>query len=383
MATTYARDNGSTGMPTNKGVLSGVATFATHMAIGAFTGISLYNVIELNIGIFMCFKSRKGLYFWSMWLATQGVLLESLGFVLKFYDIVPRWEVSCTLTTVGWYLMVTGQSVVLYSRLNLVIEETRIVRGVLVMIVWNAITLHITTTVFTFGSLETGAEKFTRGSRILEIIQMTVFSAQELIISIIYIRGTIRFFRPVYSPHVRSVMMQLLLINVAIIAMDAGLLITEYMNYYAVQMAMKPAVYSVKLKLEFAVLNQLIRLSNPSHGLSFGLVEENARAMAGHEPSIAKPLGFRGWIRMLRCAHHHDRFAGNDINGASSTADMSGRRTARPCSDGDWIENELNMLSAKSSHKYDNGSHAIDVSDNRGVSETDSIQVREPNPAHL
>lgn len=48
--------------------------------------------------------------------------------------------------------MVTGQSVVLWSRLHLLVEHGRILRWTIWMIIIDAIILHIPTTVLTFGS---------------------------------------------------------------------------------------------------------------------------------------------------------------------------------------------------------------------------------------
>ncbi|KAF4979762.1 hypothetical protein F66182_17267, partial [Fusarium sp. NRRL 66182] len=45
-----------------------------------------------------------------------------------------------------------------------------------------------------------------------------------------------------------------------IILMDVALLVVEYKNIYVIETTLKGAIYSIKLKLEFAVLGQLIRL---------------------------------------------------------------------------------------------------------------------------
>ncbi|OAQ62882.2 hypothetical protein VFPPC_08807 [Pochonia chlamydosporia 170] len=279
----HSRDTGDG--TTNETLIS--ASLASHMTIAAFTAIAWYNVIELDISVYMAFKRKRGLYFWSIVLSTQGILLHSLAFILKFYGIITQFEVTCTMITIGWYLMVTGQSLVLYSRLNLIVRETWIIRAVLIMIIWNAITLHIPTTVLTFGSNSPNPDRFTHGFRIMEMIQMTMFSIQELIISATYIWATMRFLRPVYNDRVRSVMTQLVWINVAIILMDVAMLTMEYLDYYSIQVAMKAAIYSVKLKLEFTVLNQLIRISKPSNNFSLNLDEPGNQPAPGTRPGVA------------------------------------------------------------------------------------------------
>ena len=129
---------------------------------------------------------------------------------------------------------------------------------------------------------------------------MTVFCVQELIISVIYIWATVRFLRPTAADaaaaaaagaaaayrrrHTRSVMLQLLWINIAIIAMDLAMLTMEYMGKYHLEAVMKGAIYSVKLKLEFAVLNQLMQLASSSHNPAL-------RSGNGHKTASPSPEG--------------------------------------------------------------------------------------------
>lgn len=253
-------DNGSTNTPLNLDE----PNLALHMTLAAFTGIAWYNVIELNIAVYMTFKRKRGLYFWSVFACIWGIALHSTAFILKLYGIVRAYQVTCTLITIGWYAMVTGQSLVLYSRLHLVVHEPRLIRGVLAMIVFNAVAMHLPTTVLTYGSNSPDWRRFSEGFRVMEKIQMTMFCVQELAISGIYIWATLQFLRPAYRRSIRSVMVQLLWINVAIIAMDLAMLTMEYLNKYFLEAVMKGAIYSVKLKLEFAVLNQLMQLANSS-----------------------------------------------------------------------------------------------------------------------
>ena len=236
----------------------------TYMTIAAFTAIAWYNVIELNIQVFMTFKRHRGLYFWSLLISSYGCVLHALGFLLKFFQLTTNNYFSVTIITIGWYCMVTGQAVVLYSRLHLVVREQKILRSVLAMIIVDAFCFHIPTTVLTYGSNSSDSVEFTTAFNIVERMQMTAFCMQEFIISGIYVYSTIKLLRPVYHGRTRRVMMQLIWINLIIIAMDVVLLAMEYTNNYEVEATLKAMVYSIKLKLEFAVLNQLMTLANSS-----------------------------------------------------------------------------------------------------------------------
>ncbi|OBT71835.1 hypothetical protein VF21_09767 [Pseudogymnoascus sp. 05NY08] len=252
---------------------TGVDSQGLRTALATLFGISWYNAIELIFLIFNSFHQYKGLYFWSLLLsASIGIILYSLGFFLKFFQLADSW-IYVTLSTISWYVMVTGQSLVLYSRLHLVLMDRKILRLVLYMIIINSITLYIPTTVLTYGSNANGStQAFIQGYNIIEKIEMTGFCIQEFIISRLYVAETIKLLNLNLERRNRKIIYQLLSINLFIITMDLSLLAIEYASYYAIQVTLKGVIYSVKLKLEFAVLGKLIRLVN-SHGGSNGMNE--------------------------------------------------------------------------------------------------------------
>ena len=236
----------------------------TYMSMAAFTAVAWYNALELNVQVFLTFKRHRGLYFWSLIISSWGCVLHALGFLLKFFQLTTNNYVSVTVITIGWYAMVTGQAVVLYSRLHLVVREPKVLRGVLAMIIVDAFCFHIPTTVLTYGSNSHDPGRYTGAFNVVERLQMTAFCIQEFIISGIYVFSTIRLLRPVYHGRTRKVMMQLIWINMIIIGMDVVLLAMEYGKNYEIEATLKAMVYSIKLKLEFAVLNQLMTLANSS-----------------------------------------------------------------------------------------------------------------------
>ncbi|KAI9816224.1 MAG: hypothetical protein M1827_001825 [Pycnora praestabilis] len=260
---------------------------ATFMAIAAFTAIAWYNAIELNLQVFLTFKRHRGLYFWSLLISSWGCVLHSLGFILKFFQLTTNDYLSVTIITIGWYAMVTGQAVVLYSRLHLVVREQRTLRLVLSMIIVDAICFHIPTTILTYGSNSSDPNKYAGPFSYMERIQMTAFCIQEFIISGIYVYATIKLLRPVYHGRTRKVMMQLIWINLIIITMDVILLAMEYKGNYEIEATLKAMVYSIKLKLEFAVLNQLMQLANSGVADATLAMNREARAEDPRAGSIA------------------------------------------------------------------------------------------------
>ncbi|KKZ61785.1 hypothetical protein EMCG_00512 [[Emmonsia] crescens] len=229
--------------------------------------ISLYNAVELFVLIFVAFSAFKGLYFWSLLLSTLvGIVPYAIGSLLGFFLPLPSSSWICfVLVSVGWWTMTTGQSLTLYSRLHLVLRNPKVLRLVLFMIIANALILHLPSAIISFGYYS--RDSLFEAYFTVEKVQMTVFSIQELIISTLYIWETIKLLR--FSPENgnRRIMCQLISINVIVTLMDIGLLAAVYADLFYFEPSLRVTIYSVKLKLEFAVLRQLVNLAN-SHSCS-------------------------------------------------------------------------------------------------------------------
>lgn len=235
------------------------------MFIVFFSGLAMYNACELVGIIFLVFKRYNGLYFWSMLVADLGIIPYSLGFLLKFMNITTGKSryAAVVVITIGWWPMITGQSVVLWSRLHLIMSGSKAQQTITWtkwMIVANFFLLHIPTTVLTFGSNgHLATENFGKAYNVYEKIQMIGFFIQETILSSIYIRETIKLLHTSLQPGTRKTMRQLILINVIIIILDLGLLGLECASLYILEILLKGVIYSVKLKLEFAILGKLVK----------------------------------------------------------------------------------------------------------------------------
>lgn len=231
----------------NMAVLQMVSMFA----IGA------YNALEVGIKTFDCFKHYRGLYFWSMQVASWGILLHAIPAEIRFVSQAPNLPMTIPFI-LGWWAMVTGQAVVLYSRLHLVVSDASHVRWVLWMIVISFFVLSVPMTVLFF-EVNFGNARFARAAAIYDRIQLTGFCVQDFVICAIYIREALRALQPVIEVRGREgrkVIIHLLVVNVIVVIMNVLLLVTEYKMHF-IQVSFKTVVYSIKLKLEFAVLNRL------------------------------------------------------------------------------------------------------------------------------
>lgn len=75
------------------------------IAAGAFIGMALLLFVEVNVLIFRAFKKRQGLYFWSMQLGSLGILINTIGIILKLFtslSIQRIWPLSIHAIYRGW-----------------------------------------------------------------------------------------------------------------------------------------------------------------------------------------------------------------------------------------------------------------------------------------
>jgi hypothetical protein len=235
-------------------------SFAVQASIASLLGCALYSAIELIILIFSIFKKYHSLYFWSLLVSTMlGVIPDALGLLLKYFELAPIW-IPVTLSTAGWTIMVTGQSLVLYSRLHLIFSDRRILHFVLGMIIFDAIVLQIPQIIASYGAVYVCHLHFQSFFDKWEKVQLTGFFVQEVLISSFFIVQTTRLMRmyPTQSTRRANILYQLLAINLMIIFMDISLLTLEFTGYFITQTVLKCFFYTVKLKLEIAVLSRLV-----------------------------------------------------------------------------------------------------------------------------
>jgi hypothetical protein len=230
--------------------------------------LSLYNALELLLLILVTFKKRCGLYFWSLLVSSLGVILYSGGYIFDYFHLTYTL-VGDIINNIGWWTMVTGQSVVLYSRLHLVLHDPKVLRFVLYMIVVDAIIFHGMTTIVHFGTYSSH-QGFNKAFKVVEKFQMTGFCIQEFIISGLYTKEVVRYLHIVTQKGVRRTMWELFTINVFIVALDIGLLVIEYLNLSVFEITFKGVVYSVKLKMELAILGKLVSMSQSGNRVVSG-----------------------------------------------------------------------------------------------------------------
>ncbi|KAE9988203.1 hypothetical protein EG328_000159 [Venturia inaequalis] len=215
-------------------------------------------------------KHRRGLYFWSIIVTSWCLCIRALGYMLTFLVPNSPWYLGTILAQAGWVAMVSGFSTVLYSRLNLIMENQTTRRRILIMIVLNGLVFHTAMVTISVGSAAVRNTKpghpqpaWGRANTPLERIQIIVFSGQECLLSFFYVRAAYQYLRSrfVQRGKIRKTMCLLLGVQVIIIIVDIALIAVDFADLLMLKLFIHSFIYSVKLELEFVVLNQLVELS--------------------------------------------------------------------------------------------------------------------------
>ena len=153
---------------------------------------------------------------------------------------------------------------------------------------------------------------------------MCGFFCQEVILSSIYIVETSKILRSSLQPNTRKTMQQLLLINAVIIVMDLALLSLEAASLYILETLFKGVIYSIKLKLEFAILGKLVKfvgssqVSATARNASVGFVSANGTK----ETAISQDTDINEFVDLTR--------VGTDITHPSRPSESLASRRKNP-----------------------------------------------------
>lgn len=117
-----------------------LATIGEVTLFMGFTGICWFNNVELLMKVFLVFRQYSGVYFYSLIFSALGTACyQSFLYVL----ILNKMDVRDSLSglQIRWTFMVTGQSLVLWSRLHCILVKPKILKMILATIVFNTVTM--------------------------------------------------------------------------------------------------------------------------------------------------------------------------------------------------------------------------------------------------
>ncbi|KAI1085202.1 hypothetical protein F5B20DRAFT_133543 [Whalleya microplaca] len=226
--------------------------------LAVFTALPIWTTVELTVWVLHTFERWRGIYFWSVLVTTWGVSIHAVGFVLKFCVPEANWILATVLAEIGWVAMVSGFSIVMWSRLHLVIRSSpRTLRLVLAMIILNAFLFHIPTIIFQFLlSNQATHARFLPFMNITEKVQIVCFSIQEIVISVIYVWGTLNLLKCSLNDKAKNTMTFLIIVQVIVILIDVLVIVLDYLGYFTLKAVLHSFNYAFKLQIEFVVLNE-------------------------------------------------------------------------------------------------------------------------------
>lgn len=117
----------------------GVQIISAHI----FLGMTFYLCIEVVVRLLLrC--TRLSLYFWAFFIGILAIAVCSIVLIIGNFSFTGAVVV---LTHLSWWTFKFAQSIVLYSRLDLVMSNRHILRYVLWTIIFTAVVVGLPTTV--------------------------------------------------------------------------------------------------------------------------------------------------------------------------------------------------------------------------------------------
>ncbi|KAE9990371.1 hypothetical protein EG327_001509 [Venturia inaequalis] len=234
--------------------------------LSSFFAISLYLTLDLLIQIHLKFKKYTGLYYFSILATTVGIGMHAIAFILKLF--VPGMAddglnslaanlASTAVAKIGWVLNTTGFSMVLWSRLGLVIRDGRIRTWTLCIIILDAILLHTPIIVFSFGLSTPSAREWLPYMSHMERIQIIGFTLQDLALSTFYTISSARLLDIRYTKQRRNLFIALAFAQLFGLVADSVMVALDFVDMFTLKACLHPLIYAVKMKIEFLVLNLL------------------------------------------------------------------------------------------------------------------------------
>ncbi|KAH7378372.1 hypothetical protein DE146DRAFT_318321 [Phaeosphaeria sp. MPI-PUGE-AT-0046c] len=237
----------------------------------AMGSIAIWSMVPLVIRLLTTMKRRSGLYFYAILITSCGISTRQFGILTLWLIPGCPWVLRRLLVEVGTIAMVSGFSVVLYSRLGLICTNLRVRRAILIMIICNGFIWHTVSIVSNGGirylknrRMKSQLAHWERVHAPLDKTQFVMFSAQEIIISSLYVRAAYHYLQSKFNAQkskTRSTMCLLLLAQIVIISLDITIIALNLAGFAKLKVIIHSFIYSIKLELEFVVLNQLIDLS--------------------------------------------------------------------------------------------------------------------------
>ncbi|QDS71780.1 hypothetical protein FKW77_009331 [Venturia effusa] len=222
-----------------------------YCTIAGFHAVAVSMALEINLQLLSTFRRWTTLYFWSLLAASWGVTILTISFDLTFFTRKP--DGAQVLTGFGWVLMVTGFSLILYSRLHLVLYNRTQLHIILAIIILDAFLFHLPVIVSDY-------IKGARGARLYWIVSNMeiAFCTQEFFLSTLYTYLYWKLFRDAsLKKEMTTTFCLLVCAQFAILATDIVLSVLLYRHLFLPRLMILPFTSALKIRIELLVLSRL------------------------------------------------------------------------------------------------------------------------------
>jgi hypothetical protein len=189
-------------------------------------------------------------------ISVLGTILTTSAHIINHFGDAPT--LALILEAPGWTFMTTGFALVLCSRLHILVRSKSLIRACFAIVVVNGLICH---TIVIVACIYKGVyqQKLLRIGFCLEVL----FVLQENGLALLYIYSFMKFVggRNV-EPVARAVLTKLVLAELVVFCFDVIPLSLLYTEAYVPREVINPFTYAVKLKIEFFILNELVRYSS-------------------------------------------------------------------------------------------------------------------------
>ena len=236
---------------------------STHPVCSAFFAAALYSALETFFQIFYVFKHRGGLYFWSMQIATWGIIVYVTFNTVIVFSSIP-YVLASAFALIGYYCMSTAPLFVLYSRLHIVANNSRKIRWVLFLILALFLPFLVSSIVLAVGAFHRVPRRVEDLSLCMKV-QITCYSVAETIFSGIYVRAAFSSLKPIVAMKGKTgkkLLVHLVVVYVVLVILLGVLIMLNDTRFFYIGLGFSPFVYSIKLKTEFAIVTRLVDLVN-------------------------------------------------------------------------------------------------------------------------
>jgi hypothetical protein len=189
-----------------------------------------------------------------------GIILVTVAYDIPIFTLSYNPHAVAAVFGFGWVFMVSGFSLVLYSRLHLIFPNPKLIRALLLVIIGSGICLHtpILVSEFLLRSNYITSYKIYHFISYLDVI----YSVQEVVLSTAYIYLFIRFVRMGTSKgsshaHLRRTTHLLIVAEAVVVLTDLAVNVLLYQRLYLARRMVLTFVCAFQLRVEFLVLNRL------------------------------------------------------------------------------------------------------------------------------